>query len=60
MLYTNAQSTGNKQEDLEAIVLLESYNFVLWDIHGNPITRVQLLMAMGYEEGRGEKGEVEG
>ena len=27
-LYTNARSMGNKQEELEATVLLESYNLV--------------------------------
>ena len=27
-LYTNAHSTGNKQEELEATMLLESYNLV--------------------------------
>jgi len=51
-LYTNTRSMGNKQEELEAIVLLESYDLVAitetwWDeshdwnvaLHGSSLFR---------------------
>jgi len=46
-LYTNAHNMGNKQEELEATMLLESYDLV-W-----------LSMATGGSEGTGGEGEVE-
>jgi len=60
-LYMSACSMGNKQEELETTVLLESYNLIActetwWD---NPMTGVWLLMATGCSEGTGGQRELE-
>jgi len=60
-LYTNAHNRGNKQEELEATVLLESYDLVAltetwWD---ESMTGVQLSMATACSEGPSEEGGVE-
>ena len=59
-LYTNARSMGNKQEELEAVVLLESYNLIAitetWC--DEPTTGMWLLMATGCSEGTGKEGRA--
>jgi len=52
-LYTNAHSKGNKQEELEATMLLESYYLaaLLKLVGTNLMTGVQLLMVTGCSEG---------
>ena len=52
-LHANARSMGNKQEELEATVLLESNDPVaITELDGtNPLTGVRLPMAPGCSEG---------
>jgi len=60
-LYTNAHSMGNKQEELEATVLLESYDPIAitqtwWDKSHD---WRGLLVATGCSEGSGKEGGAE-
>ena len=60
-LYNNAHSLGNKQEELEATVLLENHNTVASLKPGEmiPTTGVWLLMATSCSEGTGKEGGKE-